>query len=253
MKKIFLILCVFCLFLSVNAFSQDIEIESVVIIVKPDYDFFVIKAGEDRGVEMGDGLIVHRGGEKIAEAYIIEVRPAVSAAEILSVTEGRSIKEGDGILIVKKPGASLKSVMEIEEVTPYVDELADAYAERAAVISIKIDSDPATVFSYAGLTLRESGYSVTFSNRSEGILLASKPIELSLLRELWADAFAAINHNLVASFEIKAEGASSRLKVTSFREHSQKDKYIKRPVVNGSKYYNELVDVVSKIKQRSED
>ena len=75
---------------------------------------------------------------------------------------------------------------------------------------------------------------------------------MSIIKELWADAISAIDHNFVISLDIKGKGNSSTLKAFAFREHSQKQKYIKRPVEAGSSYYNELVEVISKIKKRSE-
>ena len=67
------------------AFCQnEREIDSQVISVNPDKEYIIIKAGEVDGVQIGDGLVVHRDGEKLAEAQIVEVRPEVSAAEILS-------------------------------------------------------------------------------------------------------------------------------------------------------------------------
>ena len=99
--KNILVLYFFCAFLSGAALCQDeIGIDSQVMSVNPDNEYIIIKAGENKGVEIGDGLIVHRDGKKLAEAQIIEVRPNVSAAEILN--EEKEIKEGDNVLIVKK-------------------------------------------------------------------------------------------------------------------------------------------------------
>ncbi|MBU0759022.1 MAG: hypothetical protein KKC66_04650 [Candidatus Omnitrophica bacterium] len=243
---------IICLFLfsllacQISGFSEEIEINSTVFIANTDQDFFVIKAGEDDGVEIGDGLIVHRGGKKIAEAYIIEVRPDVSAAEILEAESGEEIRENDEILIVKRTEAYTA-----EEDAGVSHILSEAII-GGDTISLEIYNTKNSVFSYAGMILRENGFSVISSNRADGLILASKPIELSVLKELWADARAAIGHSLITSFEIKDEGRSSLLTASSFKEHFQKRKYVKQPVKRDSKYYNEIIDVASQIKERSE-
>ena len=117
---------------------------------------------------------------------------------------------------------------------------------------INIDSKPEIVFSYAGVVLRENGYSVASSNRITGTLVATKPIELSLLKELWADSMAAIDHKVMAYFEIKPNSGSTKLKVAPYKEHTQKNKYIKRAVPPGSKYHKELANIAYIIKKRSE-
>jgi len=131
---------------------------------------------------------------------------------------------------------------------------SDGYViqQQAKPIDININKDSQTVFSYARLVLRENGYLIASSNRAAGIILATKPLELSLMNELWADAMASIDHNIVASFDIKPAGASTDLTVSLFKEHSQKEKYIKGAVMTGSKYHNELKMLVSEIKKRSE-
>ena len=85
-----------------------------------------------------------------------------------------------------------------------------------------------------------------------GILVANKPIELSLLKELWADAVATIDHNLVVRLDIKDEGASSKLIVAAFKEHSRKGRYVKRALAQDSKQRDELVALISEIKKLSE-
>ncbi|MFC1621404.1 hypothetical protein ACFL2G_03770, partial [Candidatus Omnitrophota bacterium] len=127
-----------------------------------------------------------------------------------------------------------------------------AVSEKGDAFSLNVHSESKRVFTYATLTLQENGFSVISSNRATGTILAKKPIALSILKELWADAIAAIDHNLVATIEIKEAGNISSLSVVSFKEHSQKEKHVKQPVKRNSKYYNELIAIVSKIKKRSE-
>lgn len=260
MKKLFVTVSLFMVFCSLPAFSREIEINSDVITADPDLMFFVVGVGEKDGVELGDGLIVHRSGEKIADAYIIEVRPDVSAAEILNTLEGKDVREGDSILIVK-------NVDNIEEGAADSGKTAAVPADRGAgggyavspaivkegdVIFVEIKGQTKEVFAYARLTLMEEGFSILSSDRSAGILMASKPITLSITRELWADVFAAIDHKIVVSLDIKGSGQFSELKVSSFKEHSQKGKQIKSAVTRDSGYYNELMALASKIKKRSE-
>lgn len=284
MIRYILLLYFFCAFLSGAALCQDeIEIDSQVMSVNPDNEYIIIRAGENKGVEIGDGLIVHRDGEKLAEAQIIEVRPNVSAAEILN--EEKEIKEGDNVLIVKKvkesparrkgygrqeprkskwttllgSGAPMKSLAPIEAVTPgSITTLESSrqgpigVTQKASIVRADMDSDPSTVFSYTLMVLRESGYSVISSSRAAGIILATRPVELTLMKELWADATAAIEHKLVVSLEIKENAGSTELDVSAFKEHLQKGKQIKFPVARESGHYNTLVELASKIKGRVE-
>jgi len=272
MRKPLAILFFLLLSCAVCAFSEEIEIASRVISVDPEFEFFIISSGETAGIEIGDGLIVHRGGDKVAEAYIIEVRPAVSAAEIIDIEEDEVIQEGDSILIVKKtrpsfaagkkskwaalgaPGLAASTDMTIEAAAEaeYSYIAGPSILEKGDVASIRIDADPDTVFAYIRLVLKENGYSITSSSRATGTMLATKPIELSLLKELLADAFAAIDHNLVVSLDVKEEDDYSKLMVSSFKEHSQKGKHVKSAVTRYSKYYNELLELASMIKERSE-
>lgn len=292
MIKTFIVLLFFCAFFAAPCFSQEdtIEIDSQVMSVNPDKEYIIIKAGTNQGIEIGDGLIVHRGAEKLAEAQVIEVRPDVSAAEILNVEKEqvkelveqviekkKEIKEGDDILIVKKAkdlygqayrepakksrwttligsGGEVESAVSVETIMPGIELLAPGrvYVTReGSVVRASIDSDFNTVFSYALLVLRENGYSVLFSNRASGLISASRPIELSLMKELWADAFAEIEHKIVVSIEMKDRSGSTELNLSSFKEHTQKEKQVKFPVVRDSKYYNDLIELASKIKSRT--
>ena len=72
------------------------------------------------------------------------------------------------------------------------------------------------------------------------------------MKELWADATASIEHKIVTSLEIKNKNGATELKVASFKEHAQKGKQIKFPVIRGSKYYGLLVELASRIKERAE-
>jgi len=247
MKKVFVIISIFVLLCAHSAPCQEIEIDSEVVTVDSGLEFFIIGAGGDDGVDLGDGLIVHRLGETIAEAYIIEVRPGVSAAEILNVQEGEGIREGDGILIVKEIGETeTRTAIEPGFL------VGPGIVKEGDIISLDIKSSTKEVFAYARLILIENGFSIISSNRSIGILMATKPIALSITKELWADAVAAIDHNLVVSLDIKGEGRLSELRVSSFKEHSQKGKHVKRAIARDSKHYNELRVLVSTIKERSE-
>ena len=242
MKKVLLILLFVFPMLIVPAQCEDMEVRSRVISVSSDFEFFIIAAGEKDNIEIGDGFIVHRDGEKIASAHIIEVRPEVSAAEILDIKDGGEIIEGDSVLLVKKIGA--------ETAVKQPDKLQVTRAGDA--ISAEIAADAKTTFSYTMAVLKENGYSVTSSNRGIGAILASKPIDMSILKELWADAFAAIGHNLVVSIEIKDRQGRSTLTASSFKEHFKKNKHVKQSVMKNSRYYKELTDLIHKIKERSE-
>ncbi len=284
MRNIF-ILCFFCAVFVTPCFAQEdtIEIDSQVLSVNPDKEYIIIKAGEVNGVEIGDGLIVHRDGEKLAEAQIVEVRPEVAAAEILNAE--KEIKEGDGILIVKKikksqikkekispepkkskwttllgSGADVSSAVPVKTVTSSSKAGIETSrpgriqaGRESSVVRASIDTDPGTVFSYALMVLRENGYSVIFSSRITGAILATKPIELSLVKELWADATAKIEHKLVVSLEIKNNEGAGELNAAGFKEHTQKGKQVKFPITRGSKYYEDLVQLTSKIKERAEN
>lgn len=247
MKKMLIAISIFVFLCALPVLCQEIEIDSEVVIVDSSFEFFVIMAGGDDGVDLGDGLIVHRLGKKIAEAYVIEVRPDVSAAEILNVRKGEEIRKGDGILIVKEIGETETGA------APKPGFLVSSeIAKEGGIISLDIKSSTKEVFAYTRLILIENGFSIVSSNRSIGILMATKPITLSITKELWADAVAAIDHKLVVSLDIKDKGHFSELKVSSFKEHSQKGKHVKRTVTKDSKHYNELMVLVSMIKERSE-
>jgi len=317
-KNIF-ILWFFCAILSGVGFCQnEIEIDSQVISINPDSEYIIIKAGENDGVEIGDGLIVHRNAEKLAEAQIVEVRPDVAAAVILNiekeqkkefmekiVEKDKEIKEGDSILIVKELKGSSAEITaggrKIEErkyreqkkskwttllgskatagsAAP-VETVDSSYPasgymtgvktpsealnpekiqvmQESSVVRANIETDISAVFSYALMVLREGGYSVIFSNRVTGNILATMPIELTLMKELWADATASIEHKLVVSLEMKYKSGVTELKISSFKEHTQKGKQIKLSVMRtdprDSKYYSALVGLASKIKERAE-
>lgn len=252
MKKIFFVLTFFCLTYNTSAFCEEIEISSEVISVGTDAEFFIIGSGEDAGIEIGDGFIVHRDGDRIAGAQIIEVRPTVSAAEILEIKDGKKIMEGDKVFFVKQIRTEplVPHMVTSSPKRDYVS--APSIVEEAELVSIKIYKDPKAVFTYSSLVLRENGYSVISSDRATGTILATKPITLSIIKELLADATAAIDHKVALSLEIKGEGDSSTLTASTFKEHSQKEKHIKRAVRRNSKYYNEAALLLSKIKERSE-
>ncbi|HAZ10052.1 MAG: hypothetical protein A2047_04600 [Omnitrophica bacterium GWA2_41_15] len=287
MKNI-LVLYFFCAFLSGIALCQeDIEIDSQVISINSDKEYIIIKAGENEGIEIGDGLIIHRDAEKLAEAQVVEVRANVAAAEILNIE--KEIKEGDSILIVKKAkkypikkeksayrelkkskwttllgsGAAVKSAVPVKNVTSSSMTGSEFSSEAlnpekiqvtqgSSVVRADIDAGVDTVFSYSLMVLRENGYSVIFSSRTTGAILATMPIRLDLIKELWADATASIEHKLVVSLEMKNSGGAAELNIASFKEHTQKGKQIKFPVTRESAYYNLLVELASKIKERAE-
>ena len=287
MMKNILVLYFFCAFLSGIALCQeDIEIDSQVISIDSDKEYIIIKAGENEGVEIGDGLIIHRDAEKLAEAQVVEVRANVAAAEILNIE--KEIKEGDSILIVKKAkkypikkeksayrelkkskwttllgsGAAVKSAVPVKNVTSSSMTGSEFSSEAlnpekiqvtqgSSVVRADIDAGVDTVFSYSLMVLRENGYSVIFSSRTTGVILATMPIRLALIKELWADATASIEHKLVVSLEMKNSGGAAELNIASFKEHTQKGKQIKFPVTRGASYYNLLVELASKIKERA--
>ena len=309
MIKNILVLCFFCVILSGTAFCQDdIEIDSQIMSVNPDKEYIIIKVGEKDGVEIGDGLIIHRDAEKLAEAQVVEVRDNVAAAEILNVEKeqkkevveqviekNKEIKEGDDILIVKKArkyratkesrayqepkkskwktilGSSSQamSTVPVENVTSagyansgygYTTETASdalnpekiTVSQESSIVRAEISTDSSAVFSYALMVLRENGYSVIFSNRATGNILATMPIDLTLMKELWADSTGSIEHKIVTSLEIKNKDGGAELNVASFKEHIQKGKQVKFPIVKDSKYYGLLVELASKIKERAE-
>ena len=277
-----LILYFFCaVFCGTALCLEEIEIDSQVMSVNPDGEYIIIKAGQKDGVEIGDGLIVHRKGEKLAEAQVIEVRPSVAAAEILNAKQ--DIKEGDSILIVKKiqgtpvrekryavqeqkkskwttllgSSASMKSLAPVEtvgsgSVTTIESSMQGpvSVTQGASIVRADMDSDLSTVFSYSLIVLRENGYSVISSSRETGVIMATRPIELTLMKELWADATAAIEHKLVVSLEMKEGAGSTELDVSAFKEHLQKGRQVKFPIARESAYYNSLVELASKIKKR---
>jgi len=285
MMRNILVLCIFCVFLSGSVFClTEKEIDSQVISVNPNGEYIVIKAGEIDGVEIGDGLIVHRDGEKLAEAQVVEVRPEVAAAEILNAE--KEIKEGDSILIVKKiksseakkekkaykkpktskwttllgsSGAEVKSAVPVETISAGsppagIETLQPGRVQvkqEGGIVKADIDTDPGTVFSYALIVLRENGYSVISSNRMIGVIVATKPVMLSLMKELWADSTASIEHKLVVSLEMKDNEGATELNASSFKEHIQKGKQVKFPVTKESMYYSDLVEIASKIKERA--
>ena len=288
MMKNILVLYFFCAFLSGIALCQeDIEIDSQVISINSDKEYIIIKAGENEGIEIGDGPIIHRDAEKLAEAQVVEVRANVAAAEILNIE--KEIKEGDSILIVKKAkkypikkeksayrelkkskwttllgsGAAVKSAVPVKNVTSSSMTGSEFSSEAlnpekiqvtqgSSVVRADIDAGVDTVFSYSLMVLRENGYSVIFSSRTTGAILATMPIRLDLIKELWADATASIEHKLVVSLEMKNSGGAAELNIASFKEHTQKGKQIKFPVTRESAYYNLLVELASKIKERAE-
>ncbi|NQV04066.1 MAG: hypothetical protein HQ532_01065, partial [Candidatus Omnitrophica bacterium] len=243
MKKLFFIIFFLSLVFAFYAFSEE-GLFSEVIIANPEEELFIINAGKKAGIKLDDGVIVNRDNEKVAEGYIISVRENISAAEILELEKNKQILEGDKVTIVKKaekieaPKEKLESPIEEPRKKPakvvkkskwatlgseagetpqstktlskwqagYAPQAYHDTTEEAEPITIDIDKDSQTVFSYAMLVLRENGYSITSSNRLTGTLLATKPLELSLLKELWTDAVASIDHKIVASFDIKKNG-----------------------------------------------
>ncbi len=252
MIKNTLALFFFCVFLSAIALCQEnIEIDSEVISINSEKEYMIIKAGEDEGVEIGDRFVVYRDAERLAEAQVIEVRPNVAAAEILN-TE-KEIKEGDSILIVKKAGKRhAKQKGSVSPVTGIMSPKETQTAQKSSIVRTNVGADLNTVFSYSLMVLRENGYSVVFSNRATGSILATMPIELGLIKELWADATASIEHKLAVTLEIKNNNGITELNISSFKEHTQKKKQVKSPVPKGSKYYNLLAGLASKIKERAE-
>ncbi|MFH1782467.1 MAG: hypothetical protein ABH848_02500 [Candidatus Omnitrophota bacterium] len=306
MNKIILLLFLLVFFSPDISFSEEIDINSEIISIDAEGAFFIIDVGENKNIEVGDGAIIHRNGDKIGEAYVIEARPAVSALEIISIVENREIEQGDQILIVKEVAGVKRAIEPIKtkerskwaKITPASDSTKKTtkskwsillgsnapsssgesittssgfpvtsspaslkttdyitqsmLQSKSDVIGLDIKRDPKVVFSYARLILRENGYIIESSNRGSGMILATKPIQVSILKELWADLRSVIEHNFVVSIEIAKEGDSSKIIASSFLEHTQKQKHIKRAVSKGSSHYKDLVNVLSEIKNRSE-
>ncbi len=291
MRKIIFLTFAFLAGISLAVYSQEtLEIDSEVLAVKPEAGFFIIRAGNENGVELGDGLVVHRQGEKVAQGYIIEVRPDISAAEILNVEPNEEILEGDSILIVKqtgkpeprkqpeqsagnkepqRPKSKWTTILGPEsEVTPAISERPDielvtstdrpqyvpevSIIEKGDVVAAVIDRDHKEVYGYARIVLIEEGFNIVSSNRGIGVLLATKPISLSVGKELWSDAKASIGHKVVLSLNIKSAGKGSEVRASAFTQHFQKNKHIKHAVTSSSRHYGELTEVVSKIKRRAE-
>ncbi len=267
MKNFLLILSLILIFPASDSFSEEAGIESKIMSVDPEQEFFIIKAGSDEGIELGDEIIVHKGLAKIANAYVVEVRRNVSAAEVLNISQsqGGEIQEGDNVIIYKEKAKKIHTKEKAKEWT-YLGPKSErgAIAERPGSppqargyrkgypAEVTINKDPETVFSYASLVLKEDSYLITSSDRGIGVLLAYKPISLSLIRELWADATAKIDHRLTLSLNMTGNKNSTKLVISAFREHTQKEKHIKVPIVKNSRYYSDLADIAVKIKERSE-
>lgn len=262
-------------FIHTSLNAEELEINSEVYSISSESDCFIIKAGSEQGIEIGDGLIVHREGKKIAEAIIIEVHPVVSAAEILNLVSGQELEVGDNIILVKRieenPKEDEIAQTEQAEEEPVTRkskwttilgtasgrprqsyQASEANEAEETIFSVDVKSPVNVIFPYTLEILREKGYSVTYTNRLTGAILAAKPIELPIISELWADSIAAIDHKLVLSLHIKENNNISELNLKSFKEHFQKGKHIKTPIGIDSKYYLEIEQITSMIKERAE-
>jgi len=237
-----------------NAFGEEIEIKAKVLTVNNDQGYFVFSAGSSQGVDIGDGLIVHRDNTKIAEAYVIEVRPEISAAEVLNIEGSYEIYEGDDVLLIKTKRPTV--LTERKNLSYEISVSPEEIKKESDIVSTEIGRPVKEVFFYTIQLLQENGYNIISSNNATYSILAAKPIDLTILKELWADMLAAIDHNMVISIDIKGEGNASKISATAYKEHSQKNRYVKQAITKdgkNAKYYTELVDIVYKIKKRCED
>jgi hypothetical protein len=58
-------------------------------------DLVVLEGGFDHGLRQGMICRIGRGGIEVADAVLVEVRPAHSTALLLGVTPGQSVRAGD--------------------------------------------------------------------------------------------------------------------------------------------------------------
>jgi len=70
---------------------------AAVVAVEPTRvaDLVMLNGGFDAGLRQGMVCRVTRGATEIAEVLLVELRPACSAALIVSVVSGQSIRAGD--------------------------------------------------------------------------------------------------------------------------------------------------------------
>ena len=100
----------FCPYSTINAQAEEdyIKFHSEVIAIAPHQEYVIINGGENKEIEIGDSVIVHRNKREIAKARIVELSTELSMAEILSIENGGKIRESDSIIIVKKKGTSIE-------------------------------------------------------------------------------------------------------------------------------------------------
>jgi hypothetical protein len=65
----------------------------------PVADLVVLDAGLEAGLRQGMICIVTRGGEKIGELQLVDLRPQASNAVILDIKAGQSLLKGDQVAV----------------------------------------------------------------------------------------------------------------------------------------------------------
>lgn len=76
--------------------SRSVEAASVVAVQPTRVaDVVLLGAGFDAGLRQGMVFNVVRGGVEVAEIVLVDLRPRASAALILQLTPGQSIRAGD--------------------------------------------------------------------------------------------------------------------------------------------------------------
>lgn len=82
---------------SLSAFSLSAAPVAAVVAVQPTRvaDLILLGRGYDAGLRLGMVCRITRDALEVAEVILVELRPTCSAALIVSLTAGRSIRAGD--------------------------------------------------------------------------------------------------------------------------------------------------------------
>lgn len=81
--------------LAARAAGSANAVSVVAVKATPVADIVLLGAGFDRGLRQGMVCRVDRAGVEIAEVLLVELRPASSAALIVTLATGQSIRPGD--------------------------------------------------------------------------------------------------------------------------------------------------------------
>ncbi|MBU0478726.1 hypothetical protein KKC91_09190, partial [bacterium] len=141
--KIFFFLAIYlslilypCSTLKAQLEEDYIKFHSEVIAIAPHQEYIIINGGQNKEIEIGDSVIVHRNEKEIAKARIVELSTELSMAEILSMENGGKIRESDSILILKKKktstekfGYDLEKTKEIVEMEEEIQSLKEINAQ----------------------------------------------------------------------------------------------------------------------------